>query len=292
MLSLIICSRTPKISNKLEENIAETIGCKYELVVIDNSRNKYSIFSAYNEGVRQAKGDILCFMHDDILYKTQDWGKKVLSYFFEENVGCIGIAGTMFLPRIPASWFSMKDEIINIIQHYKTGDDGVLVNQGFSDKACRVVAVDGVWMCFPRSVFSRIQFDEKYGGYHAYDTDICMQVNSLKKNILVAPDILIEHFSCGTLSKDLFNANLLFYDKWKNNLPVYVPDYCQTRERKVNLWWYFWTFVSQMDSYLYEYKAIRKYIRTIVWKMPIVVNGAALKIARFYVKSLLCKRKN
>ena len=47
MLSLIICSRTPKISNALEKNIAETIGCEYELVVIDNSQNKYSIFSSF-----------------------------------------------------------------------------------------------------------------------------------------------------------------------------------------------------------------------------------------------------
>ena len=76
MLSLIICSRTPKISNKLEKNIAETIGCEYELVVIDNSQNKYSIFSAYNEGVKRARGSVLCFMHDDIIYKTANWGGK------------------------------------------------------------------------------------------------------------------------------------------------------------------------------------------------------------------------
>ena len=66
MISLIICSRTADISDELKQNIATTIGCEYELCVIDNSRNEYSIFTAYNEGVRRAKGDILCFMHDDI----------------------------------------------------------------------------------------------------------------------------------------------------------------------------------------------------------------------------------
>ena len=60
MISCIICSRRPDISAELKENIASTIGCEYELVVIDNSKNEYSIFSAYNEGVRRAKGDILC----------------------------------------------------------------------------------------------------------------------------------------------------------------------------------------------------------------------------------------
>lgn len=41
MLSLIICSRTPRISEELEKNIAETIGCEYELVVIDNTKGNF-----------------------------------------------------------------------------------------------------------------------------------------------------------------------------------------------------------------------------------------------------------
>lgn len=74
MISLIICSRTPTISEELSTNIAETIGCEYELVVIDNSKNEFSIFSAYNEGVKRSNGDVLCFMHDDILFRTLNWG--------------------------------------------------------------------------------------------------------------------------------------------------------------------------------------------------------------------------
>jgi hypothetical protein len=44
MISIIICSRTQTISSDLFENIKDTIGCDYELVVIDNSENTYSIF--------------------------------------------------------------------------------------------------------------------------------------------------------------------------------------------------------------------------------------------------------
>ena len=73
MISCIICSRRSDISAELKENIASTIGCEYELVAIDNSKKEYSIFSAYNEGVRRANGEILCFMHEDILYHTQGY---------------------------------------------------------------------------------------------------------------------------------------------------------------------------------------------------------------------------
>ena len=114
MISLIICSRTPEISNKLATNIAETIGCEYELVVIDNSRNSYSIFSAYNEGVRRANGNILCFMHDDILYKTIDWGKKVNCLYKEnENIGVVGVLGSHYLTSKEGYW--------DMMQPYTTG---------------------------------------------------------------------------------------------------------------------------------------------------------------------------
>ena len=50
-ISCIICSRNTEISEELRYNIDYTIGCDYELVVIDNSKKEYNIF-AYNEGVR------------------------------------------------------------------------------------------------------------------------------------------------------------------------------------------------------------------------------------------------
>ena len=84
MISLIVCSRSIDISDELKQNIQSTIGAEYELVAIDNSQNEYSIFSAYNEGVRRSKYPYLCFMHDDIIYHTQGWGLKVIEHFVHE----------------------------------------------------------------------------------------------------------------------------------------------------------------------------------------------------------------
>ena len=70
MLSLIICSRNSDISATLKKNIETTIGINYELIVINNSLNHYSIFEAYNQGIRKSKYQFLCFMHEDILYHT------------------------------------------------------------------------------------------------------------------------------------------------------------------------------------------------------------------------------
>lgn len=106
MISCIICSRSAEIPQELKDNINATIGCDYELVVIDNSANKYSIFSAYNEGVRRAKGDILCFMHEDIEFLSKDWGKAVMAHFCNASLGVLGVVGGHCLPACPCSWWS------------------------------------------------------------------------------------------------------------------------------------------------------------------------------------------
>ena len=77
MISLIICSKYDHLSDNLIRNIDQTIGTEYEIVHIDNSQHQYSIFSAYNEGVRRAKGNVLCFMHEDLHFHTDKWGAKV-----------------------------------------------------------------------------------------------------------------------------------------------------------------------------------------------------------------------
>ncbi len=43
MISIIICSRGEKISTLLEQNIQNTIGTQFEIILIDNSENKYFI---------------------------------------------------------------------------------------------------------------------------------------------------------------------------------------------------------------------------------------------------------
>lgn len=73
MISVIICSRAKIIKTNLFENIKNTIGCNYELIVIDNSENKFSIFQAYNLGIEKSLGDYLCFLHDDVFIHTDGW---------------------------------------------------------------------------------------------------------------------------------------------------------------------------------------------------------------------------
>ena len=224
MISIIICSRNEDITNELKLNIQTTIGVDYELIVIDNSKNKYSIFSAYNKGVKEAKYPFLCFMHEDILYHTNEWGKKAICHLTNPQVGIIGVAGGHFMPNSPAGWFSSDLSTINIIQsYYENGIKTTYHDKKFDyleRETIEVVAVDGVWFCMPKSLFTSISFDDKnFKGFHCYDLDICLQARSTGNKVLVVTDILLEHFSGGKTNNEWIENSIIIHNKWKQYLP-------------------------------------------------------------------------
>lgn len=227
MISIIICSRKEDISAKLRQNIKETIGTEHEIIVIDNSKGAYSIFSAYNSGIRRSEGEILCFCHEDILFHTSSWGTSIQKVFSAESIGVVGVIGSHFLPRAPMYWWSSP----YISQYSVNNDKGVAQlndnREFFHGDVADVVTVDGVCFFIPRILFDSIRFDDRtFQGFHLYDMDICMQVQALGKRVCVTDVLTIEHFwSEDSIRNEKYmavlNQNLeLFYHKWEKNLPM------------------------------------------------------------------------
>lgn len=227
VFSIIICSRKKDIPEPLKRSIAETIGVEYELVVIDNSHHDYSLFSAYNEGVRRAKGEILCFCHEDILFHTPSWGDSVQNLFSDESIGVVGVIGSHFLPGAPMYWWSSP-----FISQYSVNNDQGVVQRNdhrefFHGHIADVVTIDGVCFFIARKLFGSLRFDDRtFQGFHLYDMDICMQVQGLGKRVCVTDVLEIEHFWSEDSLKDeqymaVLDHNLeLFYHKWEKNLPM------------------------------------------------------------------------
>ena len=98
MISIIICSREKTRASQLKKNIQDTIGTEFETIIIDNSENKHSITQAYNIGIDQSKFDYLCFIHEDIEFKTSNWGNILTSHIDKNPQGIVGVAGGIFNP--------------------------------------------------------------------------------------------------------------------------------------------------------------------------------------------------
>jgi hypothetical protein len=228
MLSIIICSKNPSVSQELEKNIRETTGIDYEIITIDNSRNEYSIFLAYNTGILKSKYPYLCFVHEDVLFRSENWGKMVCRHLSDENTGVIGIAGGDLMTKVPAPW-SMAGVARNFIQSGKSKKRKMISEFAHAFKGSEkqeVVLLDGVFLCMRRNIFVKIMFDDKtFNGFHAYDCDICIQSKLAGYKNYVVNNIVLEHFSHGTRNREWVINMLQVFKKWQSFLPVTLNNY-------------------------------------------------------------------
>lgn len=224
MLSLIICSKYPTTPKELVQNISNTIGCEYEIIHMDNSQGKYSIFQAYNEGVRLSKGNNLCFMHEDLVFHSQNWGVKVEQYLQDEQLGLLGVAGGKAVPTKGDARMGGHFHSFNWDRHYtleKSPRSVIDRKKSPKGQLMECAIVDGLWFCIPKTMFEQIKFDENtYQGFHLYDLDISMQVQMTGRKVAICDDIIIEHDSIGLFNQSFEDNLALFSEKWKDVLPL------------------------------------------------------------------------
>lgn len=236
MLSVIICSRNPSISAELFTNIHDTVGCDYELIVIDNSNNEYSIFEAYNLGIESSVGNFLCFVHDDIIFHTKGWGEIAKSGFeSDKKIGLIGIAGAKIKTKMPSAWWNCEEKyiIMNLKQHF---NDGSVKNWNKGNQIKnleQVVVIDGVFM-FAKKV-KGIKFNECLSGFHNYDLNLSFEYVQKEYKVMITKDILIEHFSFGNLDSSWYDSAFNIHKIYKNLLPLTIaPDSYSKRQEFKN----------------------------------------------------------
>lgn len=227
MISIIISSYQQFLFSDLEKNIAETCGVPYEIIRIDNP-NLMSITEAYNRGAERANYDYLLFIHEDVLFRTNNWGEKLIAHLADESVGVIGVAGSSYVPKAPCGWnvYDEKYNHFNFIQNNKQKNNEVF-SSSFKKKIekIEVFAIDGVFLATKKKVHYRFPFNEDVIGFHGYDLAFSLQIAKKYQNYVIS-DILIEHFSLGNTDVNWFNSNINVrkiigfhpYQKHKNSL--------------------------------------------------------------------------
>jgi len=222
MLSIIVCSRNKSLSKEFTENINKTVGVEYEMIGIDNSENQYSIFSAYNLGVNRSNYPYLCFLHEDVLFHSNNWGKIVIANLQDPKTGIIGVAGGDLVPRVPSSWATIISPGHNIIQSHKTGINPtwIIKPENYNESKRSTITLDGLFMCMRKELMQEIHFDEKLEGFHGYDYDITIQSIVAGYINYVVYDIKLEHFSGGKTDILYFRNLISIFKKWEKDLPI------------------------------------------------------------------------
>lgn len=226
MISVIICSRGPAYRAEVTANIAATIGVPYELVVVDNSANKYGICAAYNEGAARSQYDILCFAHEDIAFQTPGWGAIVAEILGDASIGVLGTAGGKWLGKVPNSWWGCGPERLSI-NLYDASRDGALNTHTFlqpeGQPLADVAAVDGLWLCARKAAWAQFPFDaHTFPDFHFYDVDFCASVLAHYR-VCVTFRVDLTHYSRGNFNDSWYVNADRFYRKHAHRLPLGVP---------------------------------------------------------------------
>jgi hypothetical protein len=221
MISIIIGSVKPELSQALRENIDKTIDVPYELLIHDNRPTHWGLCKLYNHCARQSKGDILCFLHEDIHFHTQNWG-HILTDFYAGNsqAGVVGFAGATLKTKTVSGWGTLREvERRNLLQSsHRNHPKRTVVNPHGEDFA-QVLTLDGLALIVPKRVWEQYPFDEiLFDGFHQYDIDFSLQVSRTYNNY-VCYTIDVEHFSEGTFDHRWYQSALVLHQKWEQKIP-------------------------------------------------------------------------
>ncbi|HEX8348511.1 MAG TPA: glycosyltransferase, partial [Hymenobacter sp.] len=135
--------------------------------------------------------------------------------------GVLGVAGGTYQPKVPSAYWSSGPEYIRM-QVLHTVAQGELILDLInpdSQMIAEVAVADGVWLCSRREVWLKYQFDEQtFPGFHFYDIDYCTAIAS-QYRICITFEVLLEHFSKGSVNEQWLLAALDYQKKWAAQLP-------------------------------------------------------------------------
>lgn len=168
-------------------------GIEYELITIDNTKNTYSsLEKAYMNGVMQAAGDWLMFVHPDVKFlkrRTLNEFLNKIEYYEKENksIHLWGVAG-------------VEDGSFSVLKYISTithGEPPERINNSIGNRKYVVVqTVDACCFLIRKNVFKLYGFSKEYSGFHMLIEDLCLRINQ-NGNLCVVVPIELWHRSKG-----------------------------------------------------------------------------------------------
>ena len=235
MISVIICSINELYLSNIKRNIAETIGVEHEIIAFDNRETNFGISKVYNDCAKKSKFQYLCFVHEDVIFKTNNWGIILIRQSINDT-GIIGSAGGTIATNEALSWGSLGDKYAryNFIQHHSKKGLRVYKNNPNNEEFSQVLLLDGVFLFTRKCVWEQVRFDEKtFIGFNLYDLDFSFAVTRMSYKNYVCHTIDIIHFSYGNFNLSYLKSAYLFQKKWNYKLPVSIEDLSTEQWRKV-----------------------------------------------------------
>lgn len=207
MISVVVVYNNERILNEILLESLKKQTAKFELIALDNTRGKFkSAAKALNQGGKNANGKYIMFVHQDVELDSDSWLENVEKLL--DGIHDLGIAGIA----------GMSEKGRNSIKRRKgyISDCGEIWGEPF-EKPEEVQTLDECLLIVPKSVFDKIQFDEKtFDNWHCYGVDYCLCVRQMGLKAHAIP-AFVYHRSLRSNVKGLLTYQKRLYNKHKKN---------------------------------------------------------------------------
>ncbi|MDD3107649.1 MAG: glycosyltransferase [Alistipes sp.] len=221
MITCIVCSVNPDQASRVVSNLQQSAGERVEILVHDNRERRWGLCRVYNAYAERARGEILCFLHEDLRFCTKAWDVLIRTFFQKHpEAGVVGFLGSQLKTQTPSRVGGIvRYEMGSLRQHSPCGMKYYMQRSGRTSFS-RVVQVDGLCMFVRKRVWQQFRFDEqRFRGFSLYDLDFSLQVAQSYCNY-IDHEIVVAHKSEGRHDAAWFRNTRLFQQKWGARLPM------------------------------------------------------------------------
>jgi len=207
----------------LIEHIKSSCGCDVHIVSIYNP-NGTSLSKIYADIVdsKDIDTNIIVFIHDDIEFLRNGWGKEIIRLFKEnEEYGIIGVAGSAQFDQNAAWW--NYDKKFGQVLHRWEGKSWLTAFSPLLDKDLQEVAViDGLFIAVHKERIAE-NFSRELDAFDFYDIYLCIaNVIAKKCKIGVTTNIRLAHNSIGKLKDSWYTNRDIINEKFGKFYPIDV----------------------------------------------------------------------
>ncbi len=223
MISILVCSANPVLLKQFSENVKQNIGIEYELLFFDNQKINKGICEVYNDLAEKSAYNYLCFVHEDVLIKSKNWGKVLLDTFqADKKIGLIGVAGAKYKSKYFSGWFTgVKSLDCAYYTHLgQKGEETVLLKPDQDRDIQKVVCIDGVFMCCRKDLWEKNKFNQSYfKGFHFYDIDFSIRAAQICDLVVSYTIDLIHLTEGGDYTNNWVETAINYHTAYKKLLP-------------------------------------------------------------------------
>ena len=225
-ITVIFSSRKKNDENfEFIEHINNTCGCECLVMAVYNP-DGLSLSKVYAELIEmdEIDDDILVFIHDDIEFLKNGWGKEILRLFKNnKKYGIIGVAGSAQFDK-EAAWWRYPRKYGQVLHRNERKSWLTAFSPLLEKDLQEVVVIDGLFMAVNKKRIKK-NFSKDIEGFDMYDIDFCLSNFITNKcKIGVTTNIRIAHNSVGKLKDSWYDNREYIRKKFGNKFPLEVKE--------------------------------------------------------------------